>query len=420
MNAALQRIQEERASCWNRMTEIMATAERDARDLSAEERTNWDAANARMTELTSDKERIERQAVVDAELRQQTVNSVGAPVEHRDETPAEDTEVRDSRVFSEFMRRGVDGIRNQEDRQALMARYEERAEGVATGGAGGYLVPQGFWDNLVIAMKAYGGLLNYAQVIETASGNPMPWPSADDTSNVGQILGENTQVTDQDIVFTNKTLNAYTYTSNQVRVSLQLLQDSAFNVDSFVQGRLAERIGRAAAQHFISGTGTNQPQGVLASGAITQNTTLATGNTTSLTYTGLVDALHKVDPAYRNGGNARWLMNDLTLAAVRKIVDGQQRPLWQPDYLAGGDRDTILGYPVNIDQNMPSPAASAVTAVFGDFHAGYVVRRALGLQLLRLTERYADFLQVGFIGFMRLDGKINDSRALATVTQSAT
>lgn len=419
MNASLQRIQEERASCWNRMNEILDGATKEGRDLSAEERANWDKANERLTELTGDKERVERQSQLDAELRQAEVNRAGAPVEERQE-PKESAEERDSRAFSQFLRRGIDGVKDPEARQALQSRYEERAEGVATGSAGGYLVPQGFWNNLVIAMKAYGGVLKYANVIETSTGNPMPWPGSDDTSNVGQILGENTQVTDQDIVFTTKTLNAYTYTSNQVRVSLQLVQDSAFNVDNFVQGRLSERIGRAAAQHFISGTGTGQPQGILASGAITQNQTLATGNATGYSYSGLVDALHKVDPAYRNGGNCRWLMNDLGLAAVRKILDGQNRPLWQPDYLAGGDRDTILGYPVEVDQNMPAPAASAVSAVFGDFHAGYVVRRVLGLQLLRLTERYADYLQVGFIGFMRLDGRVNDARALATVTNSAT
>jgi HK97 family phage major capsid protein len=422
MNAALQRIQEERASCWNRMTEIVDGATREERDLTPEERTNWDAADKRLTELTTDKDRLQRQEVLDAEARSQ--GPVDPPFEVPEQrTGGDDPEKRLGLAFDTFMRRGLEGIDSAEDRALVAARYsqsESRAEGVATGSAGGYLVPQGFWQNLVIAMKAYGGLINLATIIETSTGNPLPWPSTDDTSNLGSILGENVQVSGQDIAFTNKTLNAYTYTSNLVLASLQLMQDSAFDLDSFITGRLSERIGRAVAQHLVNGTGTAQPQGVLASGAVTNNTTLPTGNTVKLTYAGLVALSHSIDPAYRASGNARFLMSDAALSQVRQIVDGQGRPLWTPDYLGQGDRDVILGYPVTIDQSVPVPAANAISVVFGDFKAGYVVRRALGLQLLRLTERYADFLQVGFIGFMRLDGKVNDPRALATLTQSGT
>jgi predicted phage gp36 major capsid-like protein len=397
MNAALQRIQEERASCWNRMTEIVDGATREERDLTPEERTNWDAADKRLTELTTDKDRLQRQEVLDAEARSQ--GPVDPPFEVPEQrTGGDDPEKRLGLAFDTFMRRGLEGIDSAEDRALVAARYsqsESRAEGVATGSAGGYLVPQGFWQNLVIAMKAYGGLINLATIIETSTGNPLPWPSTDDTSNLGSILGENV-------------------------ASLQLMQDSAFDLDSFITGRLSERIGRAVAQHLVNGTGTAQPQGVLASGAVTNNTTLPTGNTVKLTYAGLVALSHSIDPAYRASGNARFLMSDAALSQVRQIVDGQGRPLWTPDYLGQGDRDVILGYPVTIDQSVPVPAANAISVVFGDFKAGYVVRRALGLQLLRLTERYADFLQVGFIGFMRLDGKVNDPRALATLTQSGT
>lgn len=417
MNAALQRLQEKRATAWTRMTEITDLAAREGRDLTAEERSNWDAAEADLTAATADKDRFERQALLEAESRAATNNAAVAPTEHRDDTPSETAEQRDERVFSTFMRRGIDGLQNIEDRQALQARWEERAEGVASGSAGGYLVPPGFWQNLVVAMKSYGGILPYVNTIETLTGNPLQWPGSDDTSNVGSILGENTQVSDQDIAFTTKTLNAYTYTSNQVRVSLQLMQDSAFDVDAFVQGRLAERLGRAIAQHVVTGTGSSQPQGVV-TGA-TNVTTLATGNTTSLTYDALVDVTHSIDPAYRNE-RTRFVMHDLELAAVRKIKDSQNRPLWQPDFLAGNDRDRILGYPVSIDQSLAAPAAGATSTLFGDFYSGYVLRRALGLQLLRLTERYADYLQVGFIGFMRMDGKVNDARAIAALKHSAT
>ncbi|MGZ4617171.1 MAG: phage major capsid protein [Frankiaceae bacterium] len=422
-SSLIERAQERRAAAWNRMTEITDRAERDGRDLTAEERASWDAAEKDLTEATADKERAERMAGLESESRNVDKSSVVAPVadEQRSNQPtAEEKEQRLSAAFTNFLKRGIDSL-PAEQRSLVQDRFtqlEARAEGVATGSAGGYLVPQGFWQNLVIAMKAYGGLLNEVGVIETATGNPLPWPGSDDTANVGAILGENTQVSQQDIAFTTQTLNAYTYTSKLVLVSLQLLQDSAFNVDEFVTGRLAERIARIQAQHIVSGTGTGQPQGIVT--GTTNTTTLPTGNTTTVQYDSLVTLIHSVDPAYRALQGTKFVAHDSFIAAVRKLKDSQGRPLWQPDYLAGADRDMIMGYPVTIDQSLATLAASSTSALFGNFQRGYIWRRVLGLQMLRLTERYADYLQVGFLGFMRGDGRVNDQRAIAALVQSAT
>lgn len=424
MNAALERLREEKAATWTRMCEITDTAEREGRDLTAEERENWDKAEERLAEITKDEERLNRQAELNSELRTPQPDHRLAPI------PDQRTEADEKRVevaFTNWLKRGMDRL-SGEDRAVMQSRFdaeaEARAEGIATGGAGGYLVPTGFWQNLVIAMKAYGGIQANANILDTASGQPMQWPSADDTGNVGAILGENTQVSQQDIAFTQKTLNAYTYTSKLVLVSLQLIQDSAFDVDTFVEGRLAERIGRATAQHFATGTGTSQPQG-LVTGLVAANSgsqvlTLSTGSATTFSADNLIDLVHKVDPAYRQSGRARFVLNDTSIAIIRKLKDNQGRYLWQPDYIAGGDRDAILGYPYTVDQGLDSPAASKYPVVFGDIYAAYVIRRALGLTLMRLTERYADYLQVGFLGFARFDGLVNDYRAAAVMQNSAT
>jgi HK97 family phage major capsid protein len=94
-------------------------------------------------------------------------------------------------------------------------------------------------------------------VIDTDSGAPMNWPTVNDTANVGAILAENTQVTEQDVTFGQTPLGAYMYTSRLVRVSYQLLQDSAFNLDEFLRDILGERIGRILNQHFTTGTGSD-------------------------------------------------------------------------------------------------------------------------------------------------------------------
>lgn len=422
-SSLIERAQDRRAAAWNRMTDLTDRAEREDRDLTDEERASWDAAEKDLKGATEDKERHERMASLESESRNvQPSPSAPMPMQQEQRDNPEEREKRLNVAFSQFIRRGLDKL-PEEQRAAVAARWEERAEGVATGSAGGYLVPQGFWNNLVIAMKAYGGLLNEVGTIETSTGNPLPWPGADDTANVGAILGENTQVTQQDIAFTTQTLNAYTYTSKLVLVSLQLMQDAAFDVDAFVTGRLAERIARIQAQHIVSGTGTGQPQGIVT--GTTNTKTLATGATTTLGsgttgYDTLIDLIHAVDPAYRGLPGTKFIAHDSFLGAVRKVKDTQGRPLWQPDYLAGGDRDTVLGYPVVIDNSMATMAANSVSALFGNFQRGYIWRRVLGLQMLRLTERYADFLQVGFLGFMRADGRVNDVKAIAALVQSAT
>jgi HK97 family phage major capsid protein len=170
---------------------------------------------------------------------------------------------------------------------------------------------------------------------------------------------------------------------------------------------------------------TSSPAPAPASRRATTTTTLATGATTTLGsgttgYDSLLDLIHSVDPAYRALPETKFVAHDSFLKAVRKVKDTQNRPLWQPDYLGGGDRDLILGYPVVIDNSMATMAANSVSALFGNFRRGYIWRNVLGLQMLRLTERYADFLQVGFLGFMRGDGRVQDPKALAALVQSAT
>lgn len=291
---------------------------------------------------------------------------------------------------------------------------ELRALGGGTDSAGGYTVPDGFRDKMVETMKAYGGLLSLVDIITTSTGNDLPWPTNDDTANIGAILGENAQITEQDLAFGQGVLKAHTYTSKLVRVSLRLMQDSAFNLDTWLPTRLGIRIGRAMAAHVATGAGTTEPEGVT---GFATGVTLPTGNVTSVTYDGLLDLEHSVDPAYRE--RAQYALSDGALKAVRKLKDSQNRPLWVPS-LAVGVPSTINGFAYTVDNNLPAPAASAKSIAFGDFKSGYVARQVAGAQVMRLSERYADFLQVGFFGFQRFDGVRQDAAAVRVLAHSAT
>jgi HK97 family phage major capsid protein len=317
------------------------------------------------------------------------------------------------------MREGTTEL-TSEERSALRTGWvdgkELRAQGVATGAAGGYLVPPAFRAKMVEAQRFFSSMRDVAEVITTETGATLPWPTADDTANVGAILGENTQVTEQDVTLGQADIGAYTYTSKLVRVSLQLLNDAAFDFETWLAAKLGQRIGRAQNAHFTTGTGTAQPEGVQTNAVIGK--TGASGQTTSVTYDDLIDLIHSVDPAYRNSGRARFMLNDATLAAARKLKDAQGRPLWEPSVQVGVP-DGLLGYGYTINQDMPAMAAGVKSILFGDFAAGYLIRDVQDVQLLRLSERYADYLQVGFLAFARTDGTPQDTAAYRAYANAA-
>jgi HK97 family phage major capsid protein len=322
-------------------------------------------------------------------------------------------ETRDSspraEAFREYLRTGDE--------------HELRAMGTTTGSSGGYTVPQGFWAKVTTSAKAFGGLRRLAESIPTDTGNDLPWPTNDDTGNVGHILGENTADDEGDVEFGEKTLGAYTYTSKIVRVSMQLAQDTGIDLESFVANRLGRRIGRAQAPHLISGTGASQPQGLLT--GITVGKTTAANN--AITYNELMDLVASVDPAYLAGDEVdgdplgappegvAWLMNFATYTYLGKIRDdsggaGLGRPLLEPS-VDGRRSRTLAGYPIVIDQGMPAIGSATKPIAFGNIRQAYVVRTVKGGEVLRLVERYADVLQVGFLAFERADGLVQDASA---------
>ena len=279
---------------------------------------------------------------------------------------------------------------------------EGRDLSVGTAAGGGYLVPQGFVNALEKAMKWYGPMLQVADIIQTDNGAPLPWPTLNDTGAIGELLGENTAATvDASTPFGSKTLGAYIFSSKSLALSIALLQDSAFD-ESILVDMLAERLGRVLNTFMTTGTGTSQPAGVV-TGATSGKVGTA-GQTLSVIYDDLVDLLHSVDPAYRNNPKALWMMNDLSVGVIRKIKDTTGRPIWEPS-IATDKPDTILGKPVYVNNDMATMAANAKSILFGDF-SKYKIRRVRDVQILRLTERFAEKLQVGFLGFVRADGAV--------------
>lgn len=280
-------------------------------------------------------------------------------------------------------------------------RDEERAlSGPQTStSVGGYTIQDALMREVEIALLAYGGMRQVSTVIRTDTGGPLPIPTVNDTTNVGALIAENTTVSTQDVAFGQLVLDAYKYTSKAVLVSVELMQDNSVNLPQLLGRLLGERIGRITNTHFTTGTGTGQPNGVVAAATFAQ---AATGNTTGITFANLVALYHALDPAYRT--NAKFMMNDNSLSKIKLLVDSQGRPLWIPGLVTGAP-DTILGSPYVINQDMASMTISAKSILFGDF-SKYLIRDVRDITLLRLDERYAEFLQVAFLAFMRTDGDL--------------
>ncbi|MDN3356075.1 phage major capsid protein [Actinomadura sp. DC4] len=413
MSDRLNTLIDEQNRVWTRMQEITGAAEAENRDMTAEERTNWDAAETRLTEVSGDIERLNRMAALDKVDRGQLVAppTIDQPGERRDVD--EDAEVRYAEAFGAYLRRGMTRL-SVEQQDLLQERFEARAGSTQDDTLGGYTVPEAYRAVLTETMKAFGGIYALATVITTSTGQDLPWPTSDDTGNEGEYLTENTQVNNGDVTFGQRKLSAYTINSKMVRLPLQLLQDNAFDLNTWLPRKQGERIGRRGGRAFATGTGVEQPEGILTN--CTVGKTGGSGQTTSIIYDDLVDLEHSIDPAYRN--TAQYVMADGMLKAIRKLKDTQGRPLWVP-IPAPGFPATINGFKYTIDNSFPVPAANAKTVLFGDVAAGYIIRQVLAVQNLRLTERYADFLQVGYLAFARHDGKPDDTSAIRCYQHAA-
>jgi HK97 family phage major capsid protein len=422
----LKQLREKFAKIATDMRAMHKLAEDEDRGFTAEERTKWDAMLADYEETELRIKDAERVAKMEAVPEDRALPAFDREQRAEDSAPQSPREVRATPEYDEaydtFMRMGSSSL-SAEQRQMLTANQaamEVRAQGIATDGAGGFTVPEGFAGMITERMVDFSGLYGAANpggnggptLLRTASGNTIPFPTNDDTGNVGELLAENTAAAEQDTVFGARNLTSYMFSSKLIRVSLQLLQDEEVNLVSYLANILGKRLGRAAAPYFSNGTGTAQPTGLA---------TAATDNALNLSvaagysYAHLLDFEHSLDPAYRGG--AAWVFNDATLKALKGLLDGNNRPLWLPGDAAGmatGARAaSLMGYKYIIDQSFDDLAIGGNYMAFGDL-SEFHIREVLGINLFRFNERYMDALQIGWLGYARWDSNLIDVNAVVT------
>lgn len=370
-----------------------------------EQRSKWAAMKADIKKLD---ERIQREE----ELRQQDqqfVEDNAQDLAGRAQASAGQASADEQRAqaFHAYLRGGLGAL--SPEQRALARQDEQRAQAAGVNDKGGYTVPTTFIAQVHEAMKDYGGIAAVSRVIVTDGGNPIEWPTSDGTSEEGELLGENQAATEGDVTFGTGSLGAHKLSSKIIRVSNELLNDTAINMESFLAGRIASRIGRAESRLVVQGTGAGtplQPTGLATSAAVGKDAASAT----TFTWKEVNALIHAIDPAYRRAPKFRLAFNDATLQVLEEMEDGQNRPLWLPG-VAGGPPATILNRQYVIDQAIPDIAAGAKFMFAGDFDQ-FVIRRVRYMVLRRLTERYAEFDQTGFLAFHRFGCVLQDASAI--------
>lgn len=391
---------------------LAAQALIESPDATAEDTARFDTMQTEADALMSRIERVEAAAKRANELsmaREAAAERRGVSRQQAVDEAEDATKINAEamRLYLMHGRHAAMSVAREEGNEAVArALRVQMAHSVGTGSAGGYTVAREFAGEIDVAAKAYGGMLQAARTINTATGAAMDFPLADDTGEVAVQVSENATMSDgNDVSFGSVVFNAYKFASKPIKVSLELLNDSAFSIDAFLRDALSERFGRGLNAAYTTGTGSSAPTGILT--ALTSPLAfddVAIGlDAGTISTDALIEIEHGVDAAYRN--KAVWMFNDSTLKALKRLKDGEGRPVFLPGFEAGV-APTLLGYRYIVNNDMPAlGTVNGKSIVFGDF-SKFVIRNVEGYSLVRLDERYADAGQVAFLGWKRTDSKL--------------
>lgn len=406
----IKRLNEERGDTLAAMKTILTKAETEKRELSSEESGKFDELNGTAERLKTQAERHMKVYELEGEHTQQTRSLPGREdfTGHQDnqDTGKALIEKREA-AFNAYLRFGVAGMDNEQrsllQTDSMLINGETRAISRGSDVWG----TRGFQAELVKSLRDFTGVIDAgARIITTANGNEIGMLTVDDTANSAST--EKTEgsaaADDVDPSFASKSLGAFTYDSGVVLVPVELLQDSEVDLGSEILALASERIGVRLNQRTTLGSGTGQPQGFV-TGATVGKTA---ASETAITYEELLDFFHSVGAPYRRRGGT-WQFNDATLAALRKLKDGDGRYIFTTG--TAGQPDQILGKPYVVNPDMADIASGTKPIAFGDFST-YRVRFVANPFVRRLEEAYATRRMVGFYVAQRADGRMTDAKAI--------
>lgn len=379
-------LREKRAKLWND-TKAFLDSHRDGDGMvSAEDNATYEKMEADVVALGKEIERLERQAAIDRELDQPTASPlVSAPIARTPEQKAGRASVEYKKAFWNQMR----GRSSYEIRNAL--QVGELSEG-------GYTVPDEFDKQLIEGLEDENIMRGLVHIIRTGSGeHKIPIVASHGT---GSWVEEEQQIPESDDAFSQVTLTAHKF-ATMIRISRELLNDSAFDLAAYISHEFVRRAGAAEEQAILTGDGSHKPIGLLHD-TLGAQVGVTTASATAITADELIDMQHSLKSGYRR--KAVWIMNDATISAIRKLKDGQGQYIWQPGIKEGAP-DMLFNQRVLMSNYMPLIATGNKVILYGDFSDYWLAERE-GRTLERLNELYAVTDQVGFKMTERLDGRL--------------
>lgn len=378
-------LREKRANAWDAAKAFLDTKRGGDGLLSPEDTAVYEKMEADVVALGKEIERLERQAAIDLEFSRAT----STPITN---APGRGEEAKTSRASAEYKKAFWKAMRNSysfDVRNALQVGEDSE---------GGYLVPDEFERTLIEALEEENVMRQLCNIVSTSSGDKKIPVVA--TKGTASWVEEEGSIPESDDAFAQVSIGAFKL-ATMLKISEELLNDSVFNLESYIAREFARRIGAAEETAFITGNGSGKPAGILhATGGAQVGVT--TASATAISMDEVMDLFYSLKTPYRR--NAVFLMNDATVKVLRKLKDGSGQYLWQPSVQAG-QPDTILNRPVKTTSAMPTVEAGAKVLAFGDFSYYWIADRQ-GRSFQRLNELYAVTGQVGFRATQRVDGKL--------------
>lgn len=399
MNTILE-LREKRAKAWESAKSFLDSKRGTDGLLSAGDTETYEKMETDVMNLGKEIERLERQAAIDAELSRPTAspitNQPGANMSG---------EMKKGKASDAYTQAFWKAMRNKNSYDV------QNALQIGTDSEGGYLVPDEFEKTLVESLEEENIFRSIAKVITTSSGDRKIPVVA--TKGTAFWVDEEGAIPESDDAFGQVSIGAYKL-ATMIKVSEELLNDSVFNLESYIAREFARRIGAKEEEAFFIGDGVGKPTGIFnATGGAQLGITAASA--TAITIDEVMDLFYSLKSPYRK--NAIFVMNDATVKAIRKLKDGNGQYIWQPSIQAG-QPDTILNRPVKTSAFVPTIAAGAKSIAFGDFGYYWVADRQ-GRSFQRLNELFAATGQVGFKATQRVDGKLILPEAIKVLQQKA-
>lgn len=385
-------LQDKRARIWKQAKDFLDAKQKESDVLSAEDNATYEKIEQDVVNLGKEIDRRHKQEEIEATLNQPTSQAIT-------NTPADGTlsnkQTGYTKDFWQMMRgRGV------------VNTLKEGADP-----DGGFLVPDEFENQLIQKLQEANVLWTISHVIQTNSGeHKIPVVASEGTA---AWLDEEAAYTESNTRFSQVSLAAHKL-GTLIKVSEELLNDSAFDLMAYLSDEFGRRLGNAEEQAFLTGTGTNQPTGILTDTNGTSAGSTA-AKTDTLTFDDLIDLFYSLKAPYRQ--NAVFLMSDDTIKTIRKLKYKNDQYVWQPSVQAG-QPDRILNCPVYTSPYMPNLAAGNKPILFGDFNYYWIADRQ-GRTFKRLNKLYAVTGQVGFLGSQRVDAKVILPAAIKTLAMVA-